>query len=182
MATPVGHALAGILVGSGLAWNRNLLGPWRDVVVFAAVAQAPDLDFLPGLILGQPEAFHHGVSHSAGFALLAGLIMAWVFRKQGQAWRWGLISALVYFAQVGLDALTADSSSPYGVPLWWPISGEYVMASHPIFMDVRRQPLGWANLWHNLGAAGLEALILGPPTALMVWFRSRHLRRQAHAR
>ena len=175
MPTPVGHALAGLAVGAAVTWRRPLLGPWRDMVLFGALAQAPDLDFLPGILLGRPEAFHHGASHSLGFALLAGLLMAlWGRRQgQGQAWRWALMGFLVYLAQVLADAASVDTSFPYGVPLWWPLSDAYVIAARPLFLDVWRKPWGLPLVWHNLRAVGLEVLILGPPAALMIWLTRR---------
>jgi inner membrane protein len=175
MATPAGHALCGVLVGTLAAWQRPLLGPWKDVVLFAALAQAPDLDFLPGLLVGRVDAFHHGISHSMGFALIFGLILAWVGKRQGQALRWGVIGAAIYLTQVVVDALAVDTRPPYGVPLWWPLSGTYVQSGSPIFLDVRRGNLNWPTIAHNLRALGREILLLGLPAALVLWIRRKYL-------
>ena len=176
MATPLGHALCGVGLGSALRGPEPWFGPWRDLAFFAALAMAPDLDFLPGLLIGRPEAFHHGVTHSLGAAVLFGGLMAWWGLRRGRgipAWRWGLAGGLIYFAQVLLDVMTVDTSFPYGVPLWWPISSEYVLADNPWLADVRRRPLVWATLWHDIKAAGWEVVLLGPPAALLTWWRLR---------
>jgi len=176
LATPVGHALAGVAWGALVGGRRPWFGPWRDVMFFAALAMAPDLDFLPGLVIGRPEAFHHGVSHSLGFALLFGGLMAWWGARRGAPWRWGLLGAGMYFLQVLLDWLTLDTSPPRGVPLWWPWSGHYFMAEPWLFDDVRRRPLAWATLWHDIKAAGWEVVVLGPAAGVALWWRGRGLR------
>jgi len=181
MATPLGHALAGLALGPLVAWRRPLLGPWADLALFAALSQLPDLDFLPGILFAdRPDAYHHGVSHSLGAALLVGLLAALYGRTRGDAWRWGVLGLVLVLGHVVLDAIGQDTSYPYGVPLWWPLSGDYVIADWAFFLDIRRRPLGWDIVWHNLRAMGLEVLVLGPPAALALWLVNRA--RAAHAR
>jgi len=38
----------------------------------AFMAVAPDLDFIPGIIVGKPTLYQQGLSHSLGFAVLIG--------------------------------------------------------------------------------------------------------------
>lgn len=173
MPTPLGHALAGLALGPLLAWRRPFISPGWDLLLFVGLSQLPDLDFLPGLLVGRPDAFHHGPSHSLGAALLAGF-MAWLIgRRRGDAWRWGLLAFALVTAHALIDALGKDYRQPYGVPLAWPLDGRYLMADWAFFMDVRRGPLGWGALWHNLKAMGLELAVLGPLAALVLWLRTR---------
>ena len=44
------------------------------VLLFVLFANAPDLDFVPGILLGDPGAYHHGISHSLGFALMVAVV------------------------------------------------------------------------------------------------------------
>ena len=180
MATPLGHALAGLALGPLIAWRRPFLGHWADLALFAALSQLPDLDFLPGLLIGRPEAFHHAQSHSLGAAVLVGLLAALYGRTRDEAWRWGLLGFALVMGHVLLDAIGQDSSYPYGVPLWWPLSNDYLLSDWTPFLDIRRKPLGWGIVWHNLQAMGLEVLLLGPPAALVLWLVNRA--RRAHAR
>lgn len=174
MATPLGHAFCGVLVGSALNWQRPLIkGSWREAGLFAALALAPDLDFIPGIIMGQPSAFHHGISHSVGFAALLGGVMALIGRRWRMARALGLTAGLIYAAQVGLDALYADYSPPHGVPLLWPFDSGYFIMEPPWLPDVRRSPLNAATVWHNLRLAGIEALFLGLPALAVAWLRAR---------
>ncbi|MBI5521903.1 MAG: metal-dependent hydrolase [Desulfarculus sp.] len=173
MCTPIGHALAGVTLGLAVSRRGPWLSPWRDLAFCALVSQAPDLDFVPGLIMGMVEEYHHGISHSVGFALLGGLICAALGWRRGLGYRWGLLGALLYLAHVLLDYTTV---SPRGIPLWWPFSEARLLADNPFFIDVWRRPLGWSLVWHNLGAVALEAAVLGPPAALMLWLRRRWFR------
>ena len=134
------------------------------------------MDFLPGLLMGSVEAYHHGVSHSLGLAVLAGLACAALGWRLRVAWRWAWLGALLYAVHLALDYTTV---SPRGIPLWWPLSEARVLAGDPFFIDVWRRPLGWPLVWHNLEAVGLEVAMLGPPAALMLWLRRRWFRAPA---
>lgn len=175
MATPVGHALCGVLVGTLVTWSRPLLTPWRDVAIFVVFAMGPDLDFLPGILIGKPDVFHHGPSHSITFAVLVGvLIWLWArWRDWDSPWRWGLCGGLIYLVQVVIDMLNADTKAPFGVPLFWPFYDGYLMLADPWFGDVRRHPLNWATMWHNIKLVGLETLIWGVPAAIALWIKNR---------
>ena len=57
MATPIGHVLGGYLVyacASSARPVRNRIVIW----VCLALAISPDLDFVPGLWVGQPALYH----------------------------------------------------------------------------------------------------------------------------
>ena len=175
MATPLGHALAGIAAGSLAAPPEGLLPPRREVWLLAFLGAAPDLDFLPGLLSGAPSAFHHGPSHSLGFTLLAALVMGLWGMRQGRFWRWALVGLAAYGSHVLIDYFTADNLAPFGMPVWWPLDSEYTMAHHPLFMAVDRSSLSWPVLWHDIKALVWEVILLGPCAALAVWRRLRPL-------
>jgi LexA-binding, inner membrane-associated putative hydrolase len=71
MATPVGHSLAGYAI-------YRFLVPGEDhrpalLLVAVGMANAPDLDFVPGILAGAPATYHQGGSHSLAFAAAAGV-------------------------------------------------------------------------------------------------------------
>ena len=70
MATPAGHSLAGYIIF--LIAKRRLLLPagWKGALLAVILSNVPDLDYIPGYITGSPNIFHHGISHSIGFASL----------------------------------------------------------------------------------------------------------------
>ena len=68
MPSPIAHSLTGYIIyraASPVHARR-----WQHVVLHLFAANAPDLDFLPGFLIGDPDLYHHGVSHSIGFAVL----------------------------------------------------------------------------------------------------------------
>lgn len=167
MPSPIGHALGGI----ALAWAAAPRRTVNAALILAAAALAPDLDLLVG--------DHRGISHSVGAAVAAGLA-GWsiaVLRSQSQgvrpgsdplAARWGVAVALAWASHIGLDWLSNDTRPPLGVMALWPAARDYYKAAIEIFPPVSRR-FGDARFWeHNIRAAVVELLILGPLTFL-VW-------------
>jgi inner membrane protein len=168
------------MMGAAVAPKETMLGSARrDAILFVTLGLAADLDFIPGILMGHPSAFHHGPTHSVGAAMLVGLLMGLWGLKRGNPWRWGLVGFAVYFSHVLLDFIAADPVLPYGLMLWWPFSWDYYLASAPIFMSAQRHALTWAVAWHDIKALSLEIMLLGPPTAFMLWLRYRRSARQA---
>ena len=172
MPTPVGHALAGIAAGSLYTKPPPLISTWRDIALFAALGQVPDLDFIPGFFTGQLDYWHHGASHSIFAALAVGLIFYIYGRTRGDGRRWGLMAFWVVLSHVVLDAINEDTSPPHGIPLFWPLSNEFYLI-YPFFMDVWRYPPWAATIIHNLYAVGLEIAVLGPIALGSVLWRRR---------
>ncbi len=181
MPTPIGHALAGVAVGAALSTRRPFLSPGRDLVMFALLAQVPDLDFIPGILVGRPDAYHHGISHSLATCLLLGLVTGfWGWKRRAKAGSppgpgalaWGVMGFLVVFSHLLLDGLNLDTKAPYGLPIWWPLSSQYHLF-YPLLPDVWREAPWWPTIKHNLWAVCLEVLLLAPPAGLALWLRRR---------
>jgi membrane-bound metal-dependent hydrolase YbcI (DUF457 family) len=119
MATPLGHYLVGLAVGTAVARDPGDRArmPW-----LAAVACVPDLDVIPGLVVGNPSQFHHGITHSVAAALLFAGASVLLGGRLGirPSPRLFLLIAGLYTSHGLLDALTLDRSDPRGVPLLWP--------------------------------------------------------------
>jgi inner membrane protein len=166
--SPVGHALGGAIVAvaafpPGLAaWGLRLANPgW--LVVTAAVA--PDLDFLWGR--------HNQETHSLLAAVAAGLaVLAWKRDAKLAA-----AVTLAWMSHVLFDWLGSDTTPPLGVMALWPFSSEYYFSNAFFFEAISRRY--WLDnfITHNVWAVTKEILILGPPLALLIAFRSRARRR-----
>jgi len=178
MPLPIGHALA------GLAFARSRPGfffksSWRDAIFFIFLANLPDADFLPGILLGQPNLFHHGIFHSLGAALAVSLLGGCFFQlRKKRFWPAAAVIFLVFYSHLLLDFFARDFVAPYGLPLFWPFSGRYFIASRPIFINVIRSSRAddfFISLFngHNLAAAGREIMILGGVLIAVLW--ARHL-------
>jgi inner membrane protein len=180
MATPVGHSLAGYLV---FGWSDETQGPHkvRWLLLYICLANAADLDFLPGILLGRPSLYHQGVSHSLGFALVVSLAVAGICRHWGKSF--AAIFALswtAYASHLVIDFLGSDTRPPYGIPILWPLSGAYCISPVPVFWGVHHagaaagSMLEWlSTLFHpyNLGAIALEVVLLLPFVVLRLWRR-----------
>ena len=138
MPTSIGHALAGTFLNQTRVFvPADTL--FKSLMISIILANLADIDFLPGLLAGNPNRFHHGVTHSLGATLMTALAFGFYFyAKQHQFWAPFAFSGLLYLSHVGLDFLTADTSLPQGVPIFWPLSGEYYLSPISVFSSVHK--------------------------------------------
>jgi inner membrane protein len=169
MPSPLGHSLAGYIIHQATD-SRVARNGWQLLVLYILVANSPDLDFIPGFFIGEPNRYHHGISHSIGFALAfsVGLSTLRFFLRRDRFWRKLGIFFLLYSSHLGLDYLSTDTSPPHGQPLFWPLSSTYYIAPITLFPDIRRVSNSVGDFvvslacLHNLWAACLEFLLLFP--------------------
>ena len=164
MPSPIGHSLMGYLFYRS---TQRPLGTrqWTRIGLFVLAANAADLDFLPGLFVGDLSRFHHGPSHSIGFAIFFGLLASLFVSRRGYAF---VMASSLYLSHVVLDYLIQDPSPPHGVPLFWPLSHEYYMAPFAFFprFDYASSSAGplLSPIFtlHNLLTVCVEAALLSP--------------------
>jgi inner membrane protein len=166
MPLPIGHALAGAAffqARPGLFFRNK----WADALFFVFLANLPDADFLPGLMKGFPNLYHHGIFHSLGAALAVAVATGWLFyQKKRHFWRFSTPVLLIFYSHLLLDFFSKDFTAPYGLPLFWPFSNSYYIAAHPVFLNIIRSDRS-ANFFssllnrHNLEAALIEIMLLG---------------------
>jgi membrane-bound metal-dependent hydrolase YbcI (DUF457 family) len=148
--------------------------PWFWLVLVSA--NAPDLDFLPGLLLGDESLFHRGAGHSIGGAVLYALgIMAATAvvagrRKAVLAASLGLV---LFTSHLFLDLFVRDTGAPHGIQLLWPFADGYVMAPWWIFPNLDRRPFDWSVVGRALPVVAVEVLLLGPLVAAAALVRRR---------
>ena len=88
MATPIGHSLFGGLLYL-LGKKDTTQFPWALLIFCIFCANVPDADFLPGILAGKPNLFHHGLSHSLSFGFIFMLLacaitlpLGWVTKRK----------------------------------------------------------------------------------------------------
>lgn len=173
MSTPVGHALFGVTAGSAASRPSDLA---KCAVIGGMVAIAPDLDFLPGLLVGDPDRFHHGVTHTLAAAVVAASI-AWFAAPARRRWRWSTVVGAAYVSHLLLDMVTLDPSAPHGIPLFWPLDHGWVYG--PVLLPrVIHSAASPLNL-HNLLVVLLELFAFGALSATVVFGRISHARRKS---
>ncbi len=180
MPSPVAHALAGVAVYAALAPGA---GPRRDRAPWGLAALAgvaADLDFLPGLLVGDPSRWHHWASHSvAAAAVFTLLAVPLTGRALGSPGRRAAILAAAYASHLVLDWLTVDRTVPRGIPLLWPLSDAVFLAPVLVFTDIHHGASWQAFVnWHNVRAMATEAVGVGVPVALLCAVRLRRAGRR----
>jgi inner membrane protein len=150
------------------------------LIVFAALL--PDVDFLIGFLMGEPNRFHGGPTHSLGAAVVAGFVLGVLAGRR--RFRVGLLCFLAYASHVILDSLTRDGRPPLGVPMFWPLTDHYF--NFPLIAGIRHGMdgvtvdgfLGEVFSTANLRALAVEVgigsvLILGSLGIGELWGRDR---------
>ena len=180
MPSPVGHILLAFAI-SGVPKPRDVFTRWWPVLVlFAAIA--PDLDFLTGIVIGDPNSFHHGPTHSITAAVVFTVVIALLFRSLSKVQI--LIIFVVYAGHVLADTLARDLGAPYGVPLLWPFDPHYYISPVTLFSNfshgTQNEGLGGVirDIFsvHNLWTVAIEIAILGP----LLWLTERYRRRRTY--
>jgi inner membrane protein len=193
MPSPVGHSMGALaLIGlvrrlklvrrstptpSPARVNVDVRGQfafwvWSALLVFAA--NAPDLDFVPGILIGEPDRFHHGPAHSLGGAVIFSALVWLVARRvrPRQAGAAALLLGIGFLSHLFLDMCSLDTRAPNGVPLFWPLNSVYIMMPIPVFLDIQRDPTA-SNFFtsllqrHNLQAMSWEFVVMGLVLAIM---------------
>jgi membrane-bound metal-dependent hydrolase YbcI (DUF457 family) len=168
MPSPVGHALGGAIVSLAMAPKGS--GSWGigpginafTLVVLAAVM--PDIDFAWG--------GHNRETHSAGAAVIAGLVV-WAWKKDA---RLALAVTLSWASHVLFDWLGSDDTPPLGVMALWPLNSNFYFADAFVFEAISRRYWLPNFVPHNLSAVVKEVALLGPVVAALFYLRRKRRR------
>jgi inner membrane protein len=187
MPSPVGHSLIGLAIASACVLPR---GPLRAVfgrlrqargplALGVLAANAPDVDYVPGILAGDLNAFHHLHTHTLGWVAAVAL-GAWMAGKGIGRMR-GLRSLALVFvllaSHLAADLVTDDGRPPYGIMALWPLSDEYMISPVTVFWRLHKKD--WSEFLqpHNFMAALNEAAWCLPLVAAAVVWRSRRVER-----
>jgi inner membrane protein len=138
----------------------------------------PDLDFIPGMLQGQPNRYHQGISHSLGAALVVSFASA-VFTSRGNLWKQWTILCAAYMSHLAIDFFGPDGRPPYGQPLFWPISEEHFISPLSVFPGMRHAGSTHASMleWtkgvlslHNFRSIAIDIALMAPFVILANWF------------
>lgn len=167
MPSPLGHGLAALAAGWAVARPaspRQAL--WVQSAALIALAVAPDLDLLVGR--------HSAETHSLGAAVIVASVAAWVrwpiAERRGTIW---LAAFLAWASHPLLDSLGQDTTAPFGIMAFWPVSSGYYSWDLRVFLPISRRWWTSGFVSHNVLAVWSELLILGPITAGVWWLRAR---------
>jgi len=155
-----------------LAWARR----HTPLLLFTLfMANVPDLDYLPGLLRGDWNSWHHGYTHTLGWVLLVAtgtwLIVRGLLPSTGPRIFFFLLTLLG--THVLADYFTGDRRPPYGVIAFWPCSDTFVISPLAVFPHLRKDDLQDAMQWSNLLVIATEAIVTGIVLLLVLAFKSR---------
>lgn len=169
MPTPVGHSLIGAAMMIGrdrtCAGLKSVLSDlWshkRVLLLFLFLANAPDIDYIPGILRGEINAYHHLYTHTLGWILLVatGAWLVWKAVDPSVTWKWYLFMLALLSSHLLADWLTDDRRPPFGIMAFWPLSGRFFIS--PVWIFPRAMKANWGEVlqWHNLAIGGVELVI-----------------------
>ena len=135
------------------------------LAVAVALANAPDLDFLPGMLVGRPMAYHRGVTHTIAAVVVVVVLVALGTRLAGRRsprpMRAAAWAGAVYASHLLLDYISVDSRPPHGGRFLWPLSDAYWQAPVAVLPEI---------VVDGSGPRAFLASLVGPHT-LSVWLR-----------
>jgi inner membrane protein len=133
MPTPVAHSLAGLAIHTGT--RKPGLPQTARLLYLIALANLPDVDFIPGYLVGNPARYHWGPTHSLFAALVAGAVSAaFATRRQHRFVPVFALAGFTYLSHILLDLVTGRAINPsIGLELFWPFSNARYLANWPVF-------------------------------------------------
>ncbi|WDP90771.1 MAG: metal-dependent hydrolase [Desulfobacter sp.] len=182
MPLPIAHSATGFSIYYLIKGKPKRKEEWVVLGACLVLSILPDLDFVPGFLLGEPHMFHHGVSHSLIASCIAALLSALILIKlSGNEVRIEIVFLCCFLAGLShplLDYLCEDYSRPYGVPLFWPFIEDYFIADNPVFLAIDKSGTTFSSFiksmitFNNCKAAFVEILYA---TVLLsiIWFAKR---------
>jgi membrane-bound metal-dependent hydrolase YbcI (DUF457 family) len=180
--SPIVHSATAVALTSLVYARTPPESARRTLALGVAVvaANAPDLDFVPGILMGAPGRFHHGPSHSLVAAAIAGvaaLAFAWPLARD-TALRLAGLTALALASHVLLDMLSSWADAQHGVALLWPVSSDRYVFPFSLFLGIRLEPehagfITGLMHWRNVGAVLWEIVVVLAVWAVVRRFRSR---------
>ena len=193
MPSPVGHALAGLVV----SWTADVVTPrsgaearrlsgtpaprsWYEraggglTLACAVLAAVPDVDLVS-------PPLHRAYTHSLGatlVVLVAAALFAW--RTRRPIMRIALVCAIAYGSHLLLDWMATDHFFPYGIRALWPFDNGWYISGWDVFTQTeRRQLFSRRTMGINVPAVIREIVLLAPIAAAAWLVRVKALARLA---
>ncbi len=166
MPSPVGHSLIGLAIAAARfaprgTWRAIGLGLWRErlaVLLVVAMSNAPDVDYIPGILAGELNQYHQLYTHTIGWAVAVSFAVWMLWKRWRVAMGWGgwvlLLGTLI--GHLLADYVTADAKAPYGIMFFWPFSGGFFTSPVSIFKGFLKRDWGDILSGYNAEAVLVE--------------------------
>ncbi len=108
--------------------------PWsprRVLLVIVALSFLPDLDVIPGLLVGDLPGIHNSIMNSISVGVLVAFAVGGIMWFVGRmaARDWFIIALISYWLHVAMDYFTTER----GVMLFWPLTTRRFIAPIKLF-------------------------------------------------
>ena len=177
MSLPIAHALVGTSILAALDDRVDFCSRRSALLIACLLPAAPDLDFLLVWLFGYSRlGWHRTFSHSVTFSVLFGLALAAgvAWRRRGSP-RWAFVfgtALMLSHAVIDMFGHGASGGAGRGVMLLWPFDAQFYAAPWQFLPPgIRGSLIIYAR------TALTELVYLGPPAALIWWWRARDRRR-----
>jgi membrane-bound metal-dependent hydrolase YbcI (DUF457 family) len=177
MPTPLGHSLAGLAIQFASTGTR-VRRTWPSTLLLIALANIPDIDFLPGYAIGRPAAYHWGPTHSFTAAVLVGGIAGLVLgAKNGRYLVSSILTTSAYASHIMLDLLFGQTRSPsLGLQVFWPFSTERFLLPWHVFrmapISINASPITTLFSVEMLPVIARELIVM-LPVVFLSWVLAR---------
>ncbi len=177
MPSPVGHSLLGLALAAGFVLPRATFVRRHlpELSLLLVAANLPDVDYVPGLLAGELNKYHHLHTHTLGWVVATSLVLWWVWKRiRPEA---DVKILLLLFAagssHLVADLLTADTRAPYGIMALWPFSSTYFISPATLFLAPRKATVSEMFQLYNVRVMLVEAAWCLPLVLLGAWVRAR---------
>lgn len=177
MSLPVLHSFAGFGLCKTLQAGKKEADKWSLIIFCMIMANAPDLDFIPGVLVHDAASFHRGPSHSFAGAFLGGAIAGLLFAawKKLPKIQTVFVSVSCYLSHILLD-LTGQS--PKGLQILWPFSTHRFHGPFTDFsIDLSQSPLDqatgfWSFAQAFFSGSCMHTMLMELAIVFACWFAS----------
>ena len=172
--------MIGVALGCGALMPRGRLKAgfkalWAQRAYFLVIvlmANLPDIDYIPGVLMGQINAFHHWYTHTLGWIASVAAASWLLWRKTDRV---GWSSFVVLFAALTshliADMYSGDGNPPYGIMALWPFTDSFYISPTSVFWSLRKATWNDVFQWYNVRAALYEAVVILPVIVAVLIFK-----------
>lgn len=172
--------MIGVALGCGALMPRGQLKAgfkalWEQRALFLVIllmANLPDIDYLPGVLMGEINAFHHWYTHTLGW-IAAVAVASWLLWRRTERAGWVVFALLLaaLASHLAADLFSADGSAPYGIMALWPFTDRFYISPDSIFWSLRKTTWSDVFQWYNVQAALYETAVTLPVIAAVLLFK-----------
>lgn len=176
--SPIGHSLTGMTFYCLASRQGILKKNIGALLLVGIISNLPDLDFIPGLLLGTLNIFHNLFTHSLFFALFVTLLFI-PFKNLQKTCE---LNPWTVFMLISLHLVIDSFCGPqlgfhetYGVAFFYPLHKNWISMPFTIFPGIKHKDLSSILTLYNLRTVSVE-LAVGTVSLVLAHRHSKRMR------